>query len=468
MSHDSEAGGDKSAGGDKPAGGYKSTGSASPAGGSRTAGGPRTAGGLKTADRMKDIPFSSIRSMFEQVDEMKARGLAPIPFYIGQPDFDTPEHIRQAAKDALDHGLTAYTSNYGLPALRQAIAHKLQVDNGIRVDPDRQVIVTVGTNEAVLLAMLANLDPGDEVLIPDPSWLHYFYCARLAGAIPVSVPLREENGFQLDPDDLERLASPRTRMLVLNSPHNPTGARFSPETVQAIARFVERRGLLLISDEIYEKLIYNQPAVGDQPAATGGQSTPDQPAATDQPGTSPGAIPAIAEQTITVNGFSKAYAMTGWRVGYAAASPPLIDAMIRVHQYTTICATSFAQAGAVAALTGPQDCVQFMLAEFSQRRAAIVEGIQRIPQLKLVPPQGAFYAFVNVKALGASSEAVARDWLEKAGVAVVPGSAFGEYGEGYIRISFACKLAQVREGVQAIQRYCQQVQVPGTLKVPGT
>jgi aminotransferase len=405
-------------------------------------GGFRTAGSPRTAGRMKDIPFSSIRSMFERVDEMKARGLAPIPFYIGQPDFDTPEHIRQAAKDALDQGLTAYTSNYGLPALRRAIAHKLQVDNGIQVDPERQVIVTVGTNEAVLLAMLACLDPGDEVLIPDPSWLHYFYCARLAGARPVSVPLREENGFQLDPDDLERLASPRTRMLVLNSPHNPTGALFSPATVQAIVRFVERRGLLLLSDEIYEKLVYNQAAASDQVHI------------------SPGAVPAIAEQTITVNGFSKAYAMTGWRVGYAVASPRLIDAMVRVHQYTTICATSFAQAGALAALNGPQDCVQSMLAEFSQRRAVIVEGIQRIPELKLVPPQGAFYAFVNVKALGASSEAVARDLLEKAAVAVVPGSAFGEYGEGYIRISFACKLALVKEGVQAIQRYCQQVRNP--------
>jgi aminotransferase len=402
---------------------------------------------LRTAERMKDIPFSSIRSMFERVNEMKARGLAPIPFYIGQPDFDTPEHIRQTAKDALDQGLTAYTSNYGLPALRQAIARKLQAENGITVDPERQVIVTLGTSEAILLAMLACLDPGDEVLIPDPCWLHYFYCARLAGAHPVSVPLREENEFQLDPHDLERLASPRTRMLVLNSPHNPTGARFSPATPQAVARFVEQHGLLLVSDEIYEKLVY-----GQQPAAT------NQSLVSDQPLTSPGAIPAIAERTI--NGFSKAYAMTGWWVGYAVASPHLIDAMIRVHQYTTICATSFARAGAVAALNGPQDCVQSMLAELSQRRAAIVEGIQRIPELKLVPPQGAFYAFVDVKVLRANSETVARDLLEKAGVAVVPGSAFDEYGEGYSRISFACKLAQVTEGVQAIQRYCQQVHNP--------
>jgi aminotransferase len=409
----------------------------------------QAAGGLRAAERMKDIPFSSIRSMFERVNEMKARGLTPIPFHIGQPDFDTPEHIRQAAKDALDQGLTAYTSNYGLPALRQAIARKLQAENGITVDSERQIIVTIGTNEAILLAMLACLDPGDEVLIPDPGWLHYFYCARLTGAYPISVPLREENEFQLDPHDLERLVSPRTRMLVLNSPHNPTGARFSQATLQAVARFVERHNLLLLSDEIYEKLIY-----GQKPAAT------NQPTTSDQPHTSPGAIPTIAERTITINGFSKAYAMTGWRVGYAVASPHLIDAMIRVHQYTTICATSFAQAGALAALNGPQDCVQSMLAEFNQRRAAIVEGIQRIPELKLVPPQGAFYAFVNIKALGASSETVARDLLEKAGVAVVPGSAFGEYGEGYIRISFACKLTQVTEGMQAIQRYCQQVHNP--------
>jgi aspartate/methionine/tyrosine aminotransferase len=386
------------------------------------------------AERMKDIPFSNIRRLFERVAELNAQGRTPVPFYIGQPDFDTPEHIKQAARQALDTGLTAYTSNYGLPALQQAIGAKLARDNGIRVDPARQIIVTVGSNEAVFSAMLALLNPGDEVLIPDPSWLHYFYCARLAGARVVSVPLHEENGFQLDPEDIKRLITPRTKMLVLNSPHNPTGAVLSRERLLAIAGLVEAHHLLLLSDEIYEKMIYDGLTHF-----------------------SPASIEAIKDQTITVNGFSKSYAMTGWRVGYVAASPALISAMIRVHQYTVICATSFAQAGALAALNGAQDCVAEMFAEFARRRKVVVESLQQISGLSLVPPAGAFYAFPSIKALAASSQATADKLLEKANVAVIPGSAFGDYGEGYIRISFACSLEKVKEGMQSIARFCQEV-----------
>lgn len=385
------------------------------------------------ARRMKSIPFSEIRQVFEQVDRMKARGQKVIPFHIGQPDFDTPAHIKEAAKLALDRGLTAYTSNYGLPALRQAIAAKLAVDNGITTDPDTQIIVTAGSNEALFIAMMATLNPGDEVLIPDPSWLHYFYCARLAGARPVSVPLRMENGFQLDLDDLERLVTRRTRMVVINSPHNPTGAVFRKETLEGIARFVERHNLLLVSDEIYEKMIFNS-----------------------QPHFSAGAQESIRERTITVNGFSKAYAMTGWRVGYLTASPSLVGAMLRVHQYTTICATSFAQAGALAALTGPQDSVVAMMAEFARRRQAVLAGLQPLEGLGLVPPQGAFYAFPATKASGVSSEIVARQLMEQAGVAVISGRAFGEHGEGFIRLSFACSLPEVQQGIQAIARYWEK------------
>lgn len=385
------------------------------------------------AERMADIPFSNIRSLFERVAELNAQGRSPVPFYIGQPDFDTPEHIKQAAREALDGGLTAYTSNYGLPALQEAIAKKLARDNGIQVDPARQIIVTVGSNEAVFAAMLATLNPGDEVLIPNPSWLHYFYCARLAGAKVVSLPLREENGFQLDPDDLERLVTHRTKMLVLNSPHNPTGVVFNREVMQAIAGLVEKHRLLILSDEIYEKMIYD------------GLSH-----------YSPASNEAIKDQTITVNGFSKSYAMTGWRVGYVAASPSLISAMIRVHQYTVICATSFAQAGALAALTGSQECVDQMFAEFTRRRMVVVESIRRTPRLSLVSPMGAFYAFPSIRALGANSETVAGLLMENANVAVVPGRAFGEYGEGFIRISFACSLQKVQEGMQSIARFCEQ------------
>ncbi len=385
------------------------------------------------AERMRDIPFSSIRQLFERVSVLKSRGLSPVPFYIGQPDFDTPEHIKRAAAQALEQGMTAYTSNYGLPALRTAIAEKLARENGVRANPEDEIIITVGSNEAIFMAMMATLNPGDEVIIPNPSWLHYFHCAKMAGARVVSLPLREENRFQPDPDELERLVTGRTKMLLLNSPHNPTGAVFSRETLQAIAAIVEKHGLLLLSDEIYEKMIYDR-----------------------QAHVSPASFEAVKNQTITVNGFSKSYAMTGWRVGYAAASRQLASAMIRVHQYTTICATSFAQAGALAAITGPQECVQIMFAEFGRRRKVVLESFARLPGLPLVPPQGAFYAFPNVRALGADSNKVASLLLEKANIAVVPGASFGEYGEGHIRISFACSLKQVEMGMQALAGFCEQ------------
>ncbi len=382
------------------------------------------------AERMKDIPFSSIRKVFEQVNSMKREGRSIVPFHIGRPDFDTPDHIKASAKQALDAGLTAYTSNYGILELRQAIAEKLQMDNGLTVDPDRQIIVTVGANEAVLLAMMATLNPGDEVLVPDPMWLHYFYCARMVGARVVSVPLSEKYGYQLDPADLERYITKRTRMLVLNSPHNPTGAVFTREVIEAVAAVVERYGLLLLSDEIYERITYD-----------GVEHV------------SPGIFESIADRTLTVGGFSKSYAMTGWRLGYITASPELIGIMIRVHQYTTVCATSFAQAGAVTALKGPQDCVTKMVAEFDRRRRAIVAAFEELPGADLVTPKGAFYAFPNLTALGTNSEEAARKLLTHAEIAVVPGSAFGENGEGHVRISYACSLSDVERGMDKLKDY---------------
>jgi aminotransferase len=386
------------------------------------------------AERMKDIPFSNIRQVFERVNQLKTMGVSAIPFHIGQPDFDTPEHIKEAAKDALDQGLTAYTSNYGLPNLRKAVAEKLATENCITVDPDTQVIITVGANEAVLMAMMATLNPGDEVLIPDPMWLHYFYCARLVGARVISVPLRPENKFQLDPDDLQHALTPRAKMIVINSPHNPTGVIFNRETIQAIAVLVEKHNLIVLSDEIYEKMIYDG-----------------------LPHFSPGSIETIQDQTITVNGFSKTYAMTGWRVGYAAASPSLIGSMVRAHQYSTICATSFAQAGALAALKGPQDSARYMIREFAQRRDEVVERLQQIHGISLVPPQGAFYAFPDVSAWGPSSESIAERLLAEVSVAVIPGRAFGVYGEGFLRLSFACSLPQIKKGLQAMARFGQQI-----------
>lgn len=383
------------------------------------------------ARRMRDIPFSGIRKVFERANALRNEGRPVVPFYIGRPDFDTPEHIKDAAKQALDRGITAYTSNYGLPELREAIAQNLYIERGWTVDPETQVIVTVGANEGILMAMLATLNPGDEVLIPDPMWLHYFYCARLADARVVGVPLRESNSFQLDPAELEERITNRTRMVLINSPHNPTGAVFTPEVISAVADVVYRHGLILVTDEIYEKMVY------------GGAAH-----------VSPCGIEKIADQTILIHGFSKTYAMTGWRLGYAVASSKLVDALIRVHQYTTVCATSFAQAGAVAAMNGPQDCVRNMVAEFDRRRQALVDAFADMPGTSLVTPRGAFYAFPNVSALGANSAEVAEQLLDRAGVAVVPGSAFGEQGEGHIRISYACSLADVQRGMEAMRRFC--------------
>jgi aminotransferase len=386
------------------------------------------------AHRMTDIPFSGIRKVFERAHAMQKEGRPVVPFYIGRPDFDTPRHIKDAAKRALDEGLTAYTSNFGLPELREAIAERLVNERGWAVDSERQIIVTVGANEGILLSMLAMLNPGDEVLIPDPMWLHYFYCARLAGARVVSVPLRESNGYQLDPAELERRITPRTRMIVINSPHNPTGAVFTREVIEAVADIVHKHDVILVSDEIYEKVVYDG-AVHISPCG----------------------IDKIADRTIMIHGFSKTYAMTGWRLGYLVASRELVDAMIRVHQYTTVCATSFAQAGAVAALTGPQDSVREMVIEFDRRRRAIVEAFADMPGVSLITPRGTFYAFPNVSALGASSREVADRLLEQVGVAVVPGSAFGEYGEGHVRISYACSLADVQSGMEAMRRFCLSV-----------
>lgn len=382
------------------------------------------------AERMADIPFSDIRKIFEEVTRLKQQGHPTIPFHIGRPDFDTPEHIKQAAKDALDHGLTAYTSNYGLPELRQALARKLASENNMSVDPDTQIIVTVGANEAVLMIMMGMLNPGDEVLIPEPMWLHYFYCAQLAGARVVSIPVRAENAFQLDPDDVRKRISPRTKMLIINSPHNPTGAVYPEQTLREIASIVQEHDLLLVSDEIYEKILFDG-AVH----------------------ISPGSFPEIADRTITVNGFSKSYAMTGWRLGYVVASPAHIDILVRVHQYTTVCATSFAQAGAVAALNGPQESIQTMLDAFAARRRVLIDAFQDMPGAALSPTQGAFYAFPSIQLPGMDSNRFAEALLKETGVALVAGASFGQAGEGHVRIAYSCSLPDVEAGLAALRAF---------------
>ena len=368
---------------------------------------------MKVADRMDTIPFSGIRKVFEEVIRLENAGETIIHLNIGRPDFDTPKNIKEAAKKALDEGKVHYASNYGIPELRDAIVEKTERENDVSYDPN-EIIVTVGANEGVLLAMMGLLNPGDEVLIPDPVWLHYFYCAQMAGAVPISVPAREENEFIPDIKDFKTLMTPKTKMIVLTSPNNPTGGVASAEALNELAQFAKENDLFIISDEIYESMVYD----GNRHISIA-------------------SLPGMKERTIIVNGFSKKYSMTGWRLGWIASDKALISAMIRIHQYTTVCVTTFAQHGAVEALTGPQDEINQMVAEFDRRRNFVYTQLSKMPGVKTLKPKGAFYIFPNIKATGQNSEALTQYLLEEAKIAVVPGSVFGKYGEGYIRISYA-------------------------------
>ncbi len=377
------------------------------------------------ADRMKSIPFSGIRKVFEEVNQLTSQGKDIINLCIGRPNFDTPKHIKEAAKQALDQQLVHYTSNYGLEELREAICQKLQRDNSLSVSPS-EVIVTVGAGEAISIAMTAVLDPGDEVIIPNPTWPHYRAVANLIGAIPVDAPLKEENNFVLHPDDLQKIITPKTKMLVLNTPTNPAGSIYDEEALKAIADIAIENDIIVLSDEIYEYLIYEGKHI------------------------STATLPGMKNRTITVNGFSKAYSMTGWRLGYVTAGPEIMSAMIRVHQYTVTCATSFAQAGGIAALTGSQECVVSMRQAFDSRRKMVVSRLESIPGVSCANPRGAFYAFPGIKELGLSSEEAARRLLDN-GVAVVPGTAFGPNGAGYFRISFASSYEILEQAMDKIE-----------------
>lgn len=384
---------------------------------------------MKQSIKMNDIPFSGIRKVTEAVARLEKEGKDIISLSIGRPNFDTPAHIKEAAKKSLDEGHIFYTSNYGTESLRQAVADKLKRDNGLDYEMS-DVIVTVGANQAVSIAMTALLDPGDEVLVPNPSWLHYFYCADLVGAKTVSYPLLEENNFNVVPEDIEKLVTPKTKMVIVNSPNNPTGSVLSKESLQAIADIAEKYDLVVLSDEIYEKLIYD-----------------------DSVHHSIASLPGMRDRTVMIHGVSKSYSMTGWRIGFAVtANKEFISAMIRVLQYTVTCANSFAQDGAEVALNGPQDCVEGMRQQFDRRRKLVYDRINKIEGLSCIAPKGAFYCFVNIKKLGMSDEEASNYYINEAGVAMVPGSAFGEYGKGYLRVSFANSYENIEKAMDRIAR----------------
>ena len=378
----------------------------------------------RPAARLDHVEISGIREIYEALTRWAAGGGRPIPFHFGMPDFDTPAHIKRAAVDALDAGFVRYTASQGIPELRLALARKLARENAFEIDPDREIVVTCGANEAISATIAALVDPGDEVILPDPAWPHYEYCLRLVGATPVRCVLRESAGFEMRSEDVMALWTPRTRMVVMNSPHNPTGAVMSPDTIESLARLVHDRGAWLLSDEAYEHFVFDGTHV------------------------SPASRPGVRDAVLTIGCLSKTYAMTGWRLGYVAGPAPAIDAINRVHLYTVSCAVSFVQKAAIAALDGDQACVVMMRDAYRKRRDLLVSLLNEVPGVRVSSPPGAFYVFPNVQALARPSKEIAMQLVEEAGVGAVHGSAFGPAGEGYLRLAYACSEEDIRDGVR--------------------
>ncbi len=365
------------------------------------------------ARRMGAVESSPTVAVSDRARQLKAAGHDVIDLGGGDPDFPTPQHIVAAAADAMEAGDTHYVASPGIIELRRALVDKLRVDNGLEYSPN-EIIVTPGGKAAIFAAIMALVDEGDEVLILDPGWVSYAPQAQLAGATPVRVPLSPADNFRVTEERLRPHVTARSRVLIACTPNNPTGRVMAREELEAIARVAREHDLLVLSDEIYEKLVYD-----------GAEHI------------SLASLPGMRERTLTLNGFSKAYAMTGWRLGYVAAPAPIIEEILKVHSHSMTCAASFGQRGAVAALTGPQDFIGEMVAAYDRRRHLVADGLNAIPGVRCPLPEGAFYAFPDITGTGLLSSACAELLIERAQVAVTPGIAFGEAGEGHIRLSFA-------------------------------
>ncbi len=360
----------------------------------------------------------------------------------GDPDLPTPPHIVAAAEQALRAGHTHYTPLRGLPGLLEAIAAKLERDNGLQMDPSRQIMVTTGAQEAVAVAALTLLGPGDEWIMPDPYYFSYALAVKYAGGQVVPVPTRIDQDFQPDPEEIERRITPRTKAIVLLTPHNPTGTIYSRVNLERVADIARRRDLLVISDEIYEKIVFD----GHEHFSIG-------------------TMPGMADRTITINGFSKSYRMTGWRIGYMAGPAEFVDAALTIKHTLSICAPSVSQHAALAALTGSQDCIEENVATFRQRRSAFLERMNEMGIPYFQSP-AAFYVFADISWTGMTSDEFATDLLKTVRAFVYPGSCFGESGEGFVRISLLAPIPRLLEGLDRLADYLDRRQLvpPGHAK----
>ncbi len=364
--------------------------------------------------------------------QMKADGLDVVGFGAGEPDFDTPQHIKDAAAKALADGFTKYTPSSGIPELRSAIAQKLKRDNHLDYKPS-QVIVSSGGKHSCFNVIIATCQEGDEVIIPAPYWLSYPEMVKLASATPVILETSDETEFKVTSDQLRAAITPRTRLFILNSPSNPTGSLYTPEETKALGDICVEKGVLIMSDEIYEKLVYD----GACHTSVGSFSQ------------------AHLDHTILVHGFAKAYSMTGWRLGFLAAPEPIAKAIDAVQSHSTSNPTSFAQKGAVAALNGPQDHLETWLAEYSKRRSYAHERLNSMPGISCVNAKGAFYLFPNISKLGLKSTVFCARLLEQEKVAAVPGIAFG--ADDYMRLSYATSMANIEKGLDRIETFAKSL-----------
>ena len=375
---------------------------------------------------MSRLGTESAFEVLARARALEAQGRRVIHLEIREPDFDTPSHIIEAAAEALREGFTHYVAAPGLPELREAVGDFFGRTGRASFPADR-IVVTPGAKPVMFFAIMALCEDGDEVLYPDPGFPMYESITAFAGAKPVPMPLREENQFRIDPDEVASLVTDRTRMLILNSPHNPCGSALTAADLEALAKLALDRGLYVLSDEMYWAIRYN-----------GGH-------------TSIASLDGMADRTILLDGCSKTFAMTGWRLGFAALPPELVEPVTRLIINSVSCTSAFTQRAALAALTGPWKPIEAMVEEFHKRRDVIVEGLNRIPGVSCLEPGGAFYAFPNVKELGAPSEQVASFLLNEAGVSCLSGTAFGANGQGYLRFSYANSVEAIREALDAIE-----------------
>jgi len=386
----------------------------------------------KISHRAASLAPSLTLAIDSKAKQLKAEGQDVVGFGAGEPDFDTPQHIKDAAIKALNEGFTKYTPSSGIPELRQAIADKFKRDTGVNYKPS-QIIVSCGGKHSCYNVILATCQEGDEVIIPAPYWLSYPEMVKLAGAKPVILPTTDKTEFKVTAEQLRAAITPKTRVFILNSPSNPTGSLYSPEEIKVLGDICVEKNVLIMSDEIYEKLVYD----GAKHVSVASFSQRHY------------------EQTVIVHGFAKAYSMTGWRLGYLAAPEPIAKAIDAVQSHSTSNPTSFAQKGAVAALTGPQDHLKSWLAEYAKRRSYAHQKLNSIPGISCVNAKGAFYLFPNISGLGLKSTEFCARLLDEEKVAAVPGIAFG--ADDYLRISYATSMANIEKGLDRIEKFAKSL-----------